>query len=493
MLFATSRGDSFEEETMYSKSLLYKVLVLTFAALTLNQLACNNASFEADQGNRAQRAPAPDNIDNPFADFDDSDAVRCDNTDAVFCDRGDDGLTDEVPPLNYNPPHCDITRTGDCFVNYYEDTRRNPINGVDVWLVVDSSRSFDAARVAVGRALADGFIRDLSRNVPVRISVIAGHAPSGSYAGVRSAAPAINPEVFYRHSNEPLTVTINSPAEINSKRSQLLSKLNEFMRESPISIAKRNRGGVEVFNNYFVTWPLNGPHSGSDELGLRNFYDAIAGPNRAQIPRDNGWVVLFLSDENDACVPFTSYSERSAHNVGGFYYSHRSDEAEMKDWYCSGISPSRVYAEAVRFAGDRPYAIGGMLYRDRRTIPGSAHPQADIGRGYLEVIARAGRQGATVDLATATSSWGLESTARRIVSELANITNESVGTHTQYPIYDDRNNRLSLNAVETIGGRFNMQVYVDGQRSNYTIDSRNSLVRPSTLGRNVEIHFCLDY
>ncbi len=477
---------------MLSKSLIYKVLVLLFAALIFNQMACSNASFEADDSSKLQQSPEPDNVDDPFDSFDDSDAVRCDNTNAIFCDRGDDGLTDNVPDLNYTPPRCDVTSNGNCYRNTYRDTRRNPINGVDVWLVVDSSESFDQARVAVGRALADDFLRNLVRDVPVRISVIAGHAPSGSYSGVRSAAPAVNSEVFYRHTTEPLTVTIRNTAEINSKRDQLLSKLNRFMRESPISIAKRNGGSIQVLNGYFENWSLGGPHSGSDELGLRNFYDAIAGPNRAFVPNDNAWVVLFLSDENDACVPFDRYSARSPHLVNGRYYSHRSDEAEMLDWYCGGISTSRVYAEAVRFAGNRPYALGAMVYRDRSTIPSSAHGQADIGRGYLEVVAKAGRQGATVDLATATSSWGMESTARRIVGELANITNESVGTHTQYPIYDSPGNRISLNRVETIDGRFNMQVYVDGRRSNYTIDSRNSLVRPSTLGEEVEIRFCVD-
>ncbi len=475
---------------MLSKSLIYKVLVLFSAALIFNQVACSQASFEADDSTRAQRSPEPDNVEDPFTSFDDSDAVRCDNTDAVFCDRGDDGLTDNVPDLNYDPPRCDITsESGNCFKNVYRDTRRTPINGVDVWLVVDSSGSFDAARVAVGQALADHFIADMVRDgVEVRVSVIAGHAPSGSYSGVRSSAPSVNSEVFYRHTTEPLTITIRNISEISSKRSQLLSKLNEYMRESPISIAKRNGGSIEVLTDYFKNWPLGGPHSGSDELGLRNFYDAM---RRTSIPSDNGWVVMFLSDENDACAPFTSYSSRSSFEVNGHYYSHRSDEAEMKEWYCGGISASQVYAEAVRFAGSRPYAIGAMVYRDRRTIPSSAHPQADIGRGYLEVVAKAGRQGATVDLATASTS-GLTSIATRMVNELASITEESVGTHTQYPIYDSARNRLSLNRVETLNGTFNMQVFVDGRRSNYTIDASNSLIRPSTLGREVEIRFCID-
>lgn len=486
---------------MVSKSLSYKVLVLFLATVIFNQLACSKASFQADESTKAQRSPQPDNVDDPFNTFNDTDVVRCDNTNAAFCDRGDDGLTDDVPVLTYTPPRCDITsETGNCYRNTYADTRRNPINGVDVWLVVDSSQSFDAARVAVGQAVTDHFVAAMVRDgVEVRVSVIAGHAPSGSYAGVRSAAPYTNSGIFYQHTTEPLTIVIRNQSEIASKRAQLLSKLDSYMRESPISIAKRASGSIEVTRGNYQTWNWGGPHSGSDELGLLNFYHAMTGPNKATIPANNGWVVMFLSDENDACVPFSNYSSRSPYfdTITGKYYSHqggeldyKSDEAEMFDWYCNGLTTSQVYAEAVRFAGDRPYAIGAMVYRNRSTIPSNAHAQADIGQGYLELVAKAGRQGATVDLATASSS-NLEAIATSMVSEMAEITNESVGTHTQYPIYDSANRRLSLNSVETVNGTFNMQVYVDGRRSNYTIDATNSLVRPSTLGSEVEIRFCL--
>ena len=62
-----------------------------------------------------------------------------------------------------------------------DDTSKNPIDGVTVWLVVDSSRSFDKERQAVGKALASKFIKKLANEKPVTISVIASHAPSASY------------------------------------------------------------------------------------------------------------------------------------------------------------------------------------------------------------------------------------------------------------------------------------------------------------------------
>lgn len=465
---------------MKSKSLLPKILVMLFAVLVVNQIACNNASFEKADETKGQSAPAPDNFDDPGDIGESGDTVSCDNSFDLFCDRGDDGLTDEVPTLTWDPPRCRYEKDGDCYINTYPDIRRNAINGVDIWLVVDSSRSFDDERVAVGRALADGFIRDLVRQVPVNISVIAGHAPSGPYGGVRSSAPAQNSSVFYRHSSEPLTITIRNTSEISSKRAQLLAKLDEAMRESPISIAKRNGGSLEVLSGQRRSWPLRGPHSGSDELGLRNFLDAM---RYASIPRDNAWVVLFMSDENDACTPFVQN--------GSYVYSHPTDEAEMKSWYCDGVTTSRVYAEAVQYAGDRPFALGALVYTGQAAIPSGAHPQASVGRGYTQVVAKAGANGVMVDLAA--QDWmGLQNVADRLVEGLARITNNSVGHHTQFTLCDEYTNHMSLNRVETRSGRFNMQVYINGRQSNYSIDSRNSLVRPSNIRSNdeLEIHFC---
>lgn len=474
---------------MKTKSLISKILLFAFAAMVINQMACSNASFEKAEETKAQRAPAPDNPDDGFFDeADTGDAVSCDRSSDLFCDPGDDGLTDDVPDLSWNLPDCDVVNRGNgCYTNVCHDTRRNPIKGVDVWLVVDSSRSFDDERVAVGKALAEGFIRDLVEEVPVNISVIAGHAPSGPYGGVASSAPHMNPGVFYRHGSEPVTVTIRNTSEIASKKNQLLTKLRESMRESPISRAKRARRSVEVLPGQWEGWSLAGPHSGSDELGLRNFLDAINGRNRAYVPRNNGWVVLFMSDENDACTPFTE---------NGYYvYSHPTDESEMRRWYCSGVNTSKVYAEAVRFAGARPFALGAMVYRNSRTIPSNAHAQASIGKGYLELVAKAGGNGVSVDLASAVDSWSLDSTADRVVGELARITNKSVGVHTKYGIqsnYFDK--RLSLNRVATKNGVIDLQVYVDGKRSKsrYTIDSKNSLIQLSEPGeREVRINFCL--
>jgi hypothetical protein len=515
---------------MKSQFLASKLLVLMFAALVVNQMACNNASFEATDDTAFQTAPRPDNPDRDdfFDDRDAGQTIRCDcQGSTASCDPGDIGINPNTPNLSWDLPRTNVTRRGvNCYSNIYYDTRRNPINAVDVWLVVDSSGSFNDdtdiidEREAVANAIAGDFIQQLAQQVPVRVSVIVGHAPSGPYGGRVSDAPATNPEVFYRTDSEPLTITINGPGDISRARSQLLAKLDDRMRVSPMSLARNNKARIGMYGNgvsnpsrfYNGTVDFGsingnpgsaGPHSGSDEVGLRNFYDAM---RRTRLAANSGWVVLFLSDENDVCTPTTSRSSRSSHpwirrnspvpNYFNFYFSHAFDEQNAFEWYCHDFSLQRVYAEAVRYANGQPYAMGAMVYRNRSTIPAGAHPQADVGKGYLDLVAMA--QGVTVDLASASSTAGLNRAARNVVQGLAEITNRATGTQTQYGLFTDRSSRrVNLSQVGSENGALDVQVFINGEdeRRCYGLDGQNSLIQltdiaPGEEVREVRIDFC---
>ncbi len=455
-----------------------KWLSVVVITVVLNLIACSNASFEATD-TTATKTPQPDNPNSPFNPPNSGDPFACTNNNTVACDTDDSGFKPYLPPLNFTPPFCEVTPTSPkCMTNNYRNATQNPIDGVHVWLVVDSSESFDDERLAVANAVTSGFLSSLQRQVPVTISVIVGHAPTSSYAGFRSSAPAVNPEVFYRHSSEPISIRLlptMSSAQFQTARNQLLSKVGASMQESPISLAKRNRGSVDG-----MSWELAGPHSGSDELGLRNLFDAMS---RTSIPANNAFVVLFLSDENDVCTPFVDGSR--------YVYSHR-DEEEMFYRYCSGINVDSVFSRIVQFVGSRPFVLGALVYTGQAPIPSGI--QHSVGKGYTNVVARAGRSGVMVDLASR-NVIGLQTVADRLVSGAATVTNESVGLHNQFPIFDQNKQRLNLSQVATfnLGGseRFNMQVYVDGIQVGYTLDTMNSLIRPSRLGVNVEIRFCI--
>lgn len=463
---------------MMTREWSLRIMFMATMVMTANQLACSNARFEATASTPQQTTPQPDNPSSPFQP-NSGDPVRCDTAQTQACDPDDGGFRPTVPNLTFTPPQCDITVISDqCYRNIYRNATKNSIDGVNVWLVVDSSESFDDERLAVAKAVTAGFLTSLRRQVPVTISVIVGHAPSSAYRGYPSYAPAMNAEIFYRHSSEPVSITLRpgmSSSQVRSLESQLLSKVGANMQESPISLAKRDRATLDG-----MSWALGGPHSGSDELGLRNFYDAMA---RARIPANNALVVLFMSDENDVCTPFVSGNQ--------YVYSHR-DEEEMFYRYCRGINVDSVYSRLISYVGDRPFVLGALVYTGQAPIPSGV--QHSVGKGYTNLVARAGRSGVMVDLASR-NVYGLQTVADRLIQGAVSATNESVGLHTQFPIYDSNRRRLNLSEVATYnpgtGPRLDMQVFVDGVQVNYSIDTVNSLVRPSRLGTQVEIRFCV--
>ena len=307
---------------MKPSQLLIRALTIFIAAFLLNTIACSKAKFEATDPTNRQGQPSPDNVnpsdtDNP----DDGDVINCSNVNSQFCDTPDDGFQDNVPPLNFTPPVCDdhsplpsplpgVT----CYNNTFGNTTKNNVNGVNVWLVVDSSRSFDQARLAVGRAVSRSFLSSLQHQVPVTVSVIPAHAPSSSYNGAPSFAGRI-----YGGS---VTFTPGmSSSQVAAAEAALLSRLDSNMQESPVSLAKRDFRPLDGLNYESANSNnlLGGPNSGSDEMGLLSFKLAM---EKNSIPANNAWVVLFLADENDVCVP-----ERNANNSLYFRRGFRNNSS----------------------------------------------------------------------------------------------------------------------------------------------------------------------
>lgn len=474
---------------MITSRLLLRALTIFIAAFLLNNMACSKAKFEATDPTNRQGQPSPDNV-NPSdnGNPDNGDVINCSNVNSNFCNTGDDGFQDNVPPLTFTPPVCDdhsplpsplpnVT----CYNNTFGNTTKNNVNGVNVWLVVDSSLSFDQVRLAVGRAVSRSFLSSLQHQVPVTVSVIPAHAPSSSYQG----QPSYHGR-FYGSS-----VTFNpgmSASQIQAAESALLSRLGSNMPESPISLAKRDNRVHDGLNYSSAgsNTVLGGPNSGSDEMGLSSFAKAM---DNYSIPSNNAWVVMFLADENDVCVP-----ERNSNN--SLYFSHYNEQEIYNKGLCNGVTPSSVYNKARSYAGNRPFVIGTMTYLKYNTIPSNAHAQSSVGIGYTDITGLARSQGVMVDLAAAGSGLSnLSNISYNLVEGLTEVTNNSVGVHTHYPIYDDKGNRLSLNKVRryTDNGtvKLDLQVYVNGQRSNYSYDSQNSLIMPLTKGSHVQIQFCI--
>ncbi|MCB0378596.1 MAG: hypothetical protein KDD33_08900 [Bdellovibrionales bacterium] len=467
---------------------LPRVLVLIASFFVLNLVACSKAKFEATKDRERTANVSPDNVTPTGNPPGSGELVGCNDLSNPLCSNpGDGGFLNPPGPIGFVPPQCD---TGDipsnkpgsiCYSNIYRNTTKANVSGVTVWLVVDSSYSFDEERVAVGRAVVRGFMQSLNMNIPVTISVISSHAPSGSYNGIQSQSAALSPNVFYQHSSEPVSIQLYpgmSSSDLANAEAQLLMKLDSNMQESPISIAKESHGSVESYpgSGQMLSWSKGGKHSGSDELGLFNFMAAM---RRASVPSDHAWVVLFMSDENDVCMN---------------QYNDHENEVEMYRLYCGGVTPQSAYSQAVSFAGSRPFVMGAMVYTGQAPVPSGI--QHSVGRGYTDLVGMMTAQGLMIDLAAASSS-GLSTIASRLVEGVASTTKESIGTHTHYPIYDTNGNQLSLAQVRTYQSSngattLDLQVYVDGAPANYTYDSQRSLIIPAVRGHQVEIQFCVN-
>lgn len=105
---------------MSSKSLIYRVLVLLSAALIVNQIACSKASFDADDGAKAQEtSPEPEFVDTDLDSFDPADTGDSGFDDPVT-GGGGTPTYDDPTPNDPNYPRCDIlSNTGKCYRNTY--------------------------------------------------------------------------------------------------------------------------------------------------------------------------------------------------------------------------------------------------------------------------------------------------------------------------------------------------------------------------------------
>ncbi len=91
---------------MKSKSLLYKILVLFTMVLVVNQMACNNASFDKTDGDKGQTVSERDR--GRYDDDDDGGkTVSCDEDLPALCDV--DGSTVRKE-RSYDGDSCNLTR-----------------------------------------------------------------------------------------------------------------------------------------------------------------------------------------------------------------------------------------------------------------------------------------------------------------------------------------------------------------------------------------------
>gem|GEM_PF-3464958 len=354
-----------------------------------------------------------------------------------------------------------------CVGNDFTDTKRKTkVAGIELWLVVDSSNSFDIERVAVAEAIVNGFREACRLGVPVRISVIAAHTPESPDSALRLDAGGAKGTPFFSQGGESRVIVLYpnmSEAELEGAKNDLLVKLDSEMRRDPIT------------QNYVEQNPGSNGHSGADELGLLALRNTLKVATKR---RDHALAVIMMSDENDICM-------------SAFNNDQDGHENTMNKIYCDDTTPQAVYTELRNFAGNRPLVVSSIVYSGNRPfVDGGPN---DIGRGYLDLAHLAG--GRSFELAHLP---GEDRTAyiHRMAKDVAKVTGRMTRRFTQYhahyPVFGFQGKSIPLSdiRVNPETNRLDMRVLVDGKNTDYSLDPRYNLVTPANSGDKVVIQYC---
>lgn len=215
---------------------------------------------------------------------------------------------------------------------------------VDLLIVTDTSASLDTERRTVAQEI-DQFVNALPQGADYQIAVMLGHLapPVGGTDWVGR---------LFQANNEPFVL---SSKELSSEliRANLLQKLTN------IDLDRYSTGGGE-----------SGIFSLTAGLGERFAENRALGFFRP----DAALSVVFISDENDICVPEGNAS---------------ASELQMYNDHCDPTihNDSVLYRSLINTVGGNSLVLGGVLHR---SIDEVSEASDGVGLGYLELVAHNG-------------------------------------------------------------------------------------------------------
>ena len=443
-----------------------KMIVLVALGSLATLVACTEATYKASEPQAAPRSQVPQQRP-ADADGGGDATVPCNQPSGNICRGNVDWTKIQSLPINFTtdwpiPEVGTLTQEiagVNCFYNRYSNIIRNfDARAVDLWLVVDASKSFDRERVEVGQAIVQGFVDATRMGVPVNVSVIAAHSPDSPDSTLLSSS------VFYRHGSEPATVVLQpgmSASALNQATNDLLAKLDSNMRMDP-----------------WRRIHASGLHSGADEMGLLALSNAM---KRVPSNPENALTIMFLSDENDVCMG------------PQFNDSHDPDENQMYNQYCDGVTPTSIYQQIRNYAGDRPTIVTSVVYSGTVAIPAEANNT--VGRGYMDVTSLAGGKLFELPPVGASSDY-LRQMAIEASHVTAGMTGRYARTYPHYPVYNLNGQPIDLSSIRVLSsGVLDMKVVatINGVREwvGYQSDPVYNLVTPDNVGEGIEIRYCL--
>lgn len=372
------------------------------------------------------------------------------------------------PPPVYQPPPVVVQPPppqNDCQDYDYDVPPYNGPRAMNVWVVMDGSKSNAKERYSQMLALVNMYEQNLARSMPLTISFITGHSPesSDSVLGGKS--------LFYRHDSEPLVIKFfaeMSPSERSSAVNALQKKVM-LMRTD-------NSPGI----------------SDGGELMTANLLAALKPSNRARAAKDGAYGegnilnVHFIGDENDICTPGQVPDENKMKNPETGKMTTREEYARYKhcgmmDVGAEGYSHTLLNElEAINRSGEARVHLTGFIYTGENPVPRDG--ENEVGHGMLELISKAG--GRAYDLAAMTG----QEAYNRAGQALASHINKEDNLYVRYQIQNE-GQVVGLGQID----RKKTVVTVDGRETAYRTDSNNNYIYLANCpqdAKRVKIKYC---
>lgn len=344
----------------------------------------------------------------------------------------------------------------DCVEYEHQIPEYDGPRGVNVWVVMDGSKSNAAERADQMAALAEMYERNLARRIPITISVITGHSR-------KSADSALSGNTFFRKDNSDPAVLVLNPSMSSAQRAAALNGL----RNKILGMRTDNSRGV----------------SDGGELLVANLYAALSEQSIARAKQARAFGegnilnIHFIADENDVCTPIqgASTAELQAYNEECRGRNGRPNLAANSEGFSS-----EMYNRIVKVSNDHNVQIHltGFVYTSSSTMPKVG--QNSLGHGYIQLIQKT--EGMVYDLGRLTSLESRNVGARELIRHI------NVGAQMYPAVPLDRTAApfAMMDAART-------SVTVDGQPVQYRTDSSTNtmyLYGCPVDGRRAVVKYC---
>lgn len=346
------------------------------------------------------------------------------------------------------------------------------IQGINLWIVMDGSKSNMSERVKQLKALIAAYDKKLARQIPVTVSVITGHSRLSPYSVVYQDQTK---NFFFRSRAGEEAVIKFYPGMGKAKREAAEQALvNKIL-------------GMETDNSKGI--------SDGGELLAFNLNAALSHDARRAWARSVGALnddyllqVAFMTDENDICSPGRVHNERK---IGGIeveavaYRDHCNGmDTGAGQWNRNTNYSREEYSKALfdtlkRVSREREVMLTGYLYTNPATVPQDG--ENEYGNGLVQLIAATG--GTAFDLAKLHSDASYKAAAEKLVD----LTNVEADLFVRFEIREN-GKRVPVGAIDLKETKVS---YVNGgQEIKFQTDGEVLVATERCENKPIRIHYC---